>query len=364
MTTSPEKIALVTLDYPPERGGVARYLGNLVQASSGLIDVFVNRTHQCSGPGHVQGAFLLHEGFVSWWPMVEFIRSLKKQYSSVLVSHALPVGTAAWLAYQAGGPSYAVVLHGLDLRLALTSKRKAWLLKRVLRGAHAIFANSAFVAAEILAFDDTLKPFVLTPGVEPIAYPSRDEARQALGLLEDEQIILGVGRLIPRKGFDHLIGAMRTLPETAKLVIIGDGYDQHRLDEAAKLVKNRVRFISHASDQERNRWYAASDIFALPVREDNEDVEGFGIVYLEAALAGLPCVAGKSGGAPEAVVDGETGLIVDSQSPDAIADALRKLLQDTELRRRFGHAGKARAQSAFRWDTRWEQLRKHLKREN
>lgn len=122
----------------------------------------------------------------------------------------------------------------------------------------------------------------------------------------------------------------------------------------------RVRFIHEADDAERNAWYAASDAFALPVRDEGDDVEGFGIVFLEAALAGLPSVAGRSGGAPEAVLDGETGLLVDSTDPQAIAGAVQRLRADPELRRRLGRTGCERGLRDFRWEDRWGKLRSSI----
>lgn len=351
----------MTLDYPPERGGVARYLGNLVEASRGTIDVFVNETHQVAGPGHVERARLVRTAWPAWWPMVSAIRGFRRRgYSSVLVSQALPCGTAAWLARLAGGLPYAVLLHGLDLRLALRSRRKTWLLRWILRGARTVLANSELVASELRAFDPAIKPVVLTPGVEPMEFPPREIARRTLRVADDTFQLLAVTRLVPRKGLDRLLDAMQLLPEDVRLTIIGDGQDRDRLTRLAEPLGERVRFIHEADDAERNAWYAASDAFALPVRDEGDDVEGFGIVFLEAALAGLPSVAGRSGGAPEAVLDGETGLLVDSTDPQAIAGAVQRLRADPELRRRLGRAGRERGLRDFRWEDRWGKLRSSI----
>jgi len=370
------EIALVTLDYPPERGGVARYLGNLVLASNGAIDVFVPEAHQTSGPGHVEQARLLNTSpappqrggvftWMPWRPAISFIRSLKKKgYDRVLVSHALPFGTAAWIARMTGGPEYSVLFHGLDLRLALGSKRKSWILRRVLRKAKSVIANSEFTAKEIRTFEPTVHPVAITPGVESMPLPDRILARRELKVRNDEFIILSVARLVPRKGIDQLIAALIRLPANTRLVVVGDGEDRRRLEALTALVEDRVTFVPHATDEERNAWYAAADVFALPVRETADDVEGFGIVFLEASLAGLPIVAGKSGGVAEAVVDGETGLSVDPTDVDAIADVLNRLIHDQSLRQTLGLRGKARAEKEFQWKDRWNLFENILKFEH
>ena len=357
------KMALVTLDYPPERGGVARYLGNLVEVSQGQMDVFVHTTHPISGPGHVQSLPLLASGPVSWRAMIPQLRHLKDRgYEMVFVSHALPVGTAAWLAKRLGGLPYVVLLHGLDLRLAARSWRKKWLLKQILSSARLVLTNSVFVAQEVKTLLPNGRTEVLLPGVESLSFPSRQAARQQCGISADTCQLLTVSRLVPRKGIDMLLMALAHLPSTCRLTIIGTGEDAERLQRLAREngVQDRVQFLYRVSDDERNAWYSASDIFVLPVRDEGNDVEGFGIVYLEASLAGLPIVAGKSGGAGEAVEDHHTGLLVDPTDPIRIADAIQQLSQDPALRERMGQAGRTRALRDFRWSDRWKSLQSWL----
>lgn len=357
------KIALVTLDYPPERGGVARYLGNLVSAAAGEIDVFVNTTHPTTGPGKVFALPMFVTGFFPWWPMIWQIRQLKKRgYDLVLVSHALPVGTAAWVAQLMGGLPYIVLLHGLDLRLAVRSKRKSWLVSRILRSANRVLTNSQFVANEVRSFVPSVQPHVLTPGVEAMTFEDRATARQKCKLSPEAFVILVVTRLVPRKGIDQVLAALKDLPVPASCVIIGDGQDAERLGRLAWEygVQERVTFLSHAADEERNRWYAAADVFVLPVRDEGNDVEGFGIVYLEAALAGLPIIAGKSGGASEAVEEGVTGVFVDPLDPAQIASALKNLYDHPAERERLGFAGRERALRDFQWKDRWLALQSWL----
>ncbi len=355
--TNPKRIALITLDYPPEKGGVARYLGNLVQASHGLMDVFVNETHRTGGPGHVEMVRLVQTPWPHWWPMVSMMRELRlRGYGSVMVSQALPCGTAAWLAKETGGLPYSVLLHGLDLRLALRSRRKSWLLRRILRRAKTVLANSQIVADEIREFDPKLKPIVLTPAVEPMVFPERLPARHSFGIQDEVFQLLCVTRLVPRKGIDRLLDAMHLLPADVHLTVIGDGQDRERVLKLAKPLGGRVSFLHELDDEGRNAWYAAADAFVLPVRDEGSDVEGFGIVFLEAALAGLPSIAGKSGGAVEAVIHESTGLLVEPNSAQDIAAAVQRLRGNPELRQQLGEAGRRRVLQDFRWSDRWNKL--------
>lgn len=351
-----KKLALVTLDYPPENGGVARYLGNLVSFGQGAIEVFVNLTHAANGPGRVEPIELIRSGPWSWRPSIGSILKLReKGYGHVLISHALPLGTAAWISKMLGGLPYSIILHGLDLRLAVAHPRKAWLLKQVLRGAKNVIANSEFVAHEIRTFDSGLKPRVLTPAVEPVSRLDREAARSRLGVSADVPLIISVSRLVSRKGLGVLVRVMEKLPE-AHLVIIGSGPERERLAAQVVAFNGRVRIISDASDEQRDEWYAAADVFSLLPRDEGDDVEGFGIVFLEAAARGLPSVAGCSGGVPEAVLDNVTGYLVDPLDEDAIASALKRLLDDATLRISMGREARARVERDFRWEDRVKEL--------
>lgn len=325
------KFSLFTLEYPPDRGGVGRYLFDLGRALGGWR---VERAQ----------AF-----FWSFWPRwVPLIRRVRaeRETRAVLVSHVLPVGTVAMLARLLGGSVYGVFFHGMDLLQAERSFWKKWLTKKIIQYSHALFVNSSATACILQRFTDR-RPVLVTPGVEPRQFLTREESRGKLGLSLEEKIVLSVGRFVPRKGFDVLIEAMKNV--NARLVIIGDGPDRQRLEA---LVSHASILMSDVSDADRDVWYATADVFALPVREDRGDIEGFGIVFLEAALAGLPVVAGKSGGVSEAVIGGETGLLVDPRDVSAIAGAIRELLDDPGRAQAMGEAARTRVLENFSWEDR------------
>ncbi|MBP6944828.1 glycosyltransferase [Patescibacteria group bacterium] len=319
---------LSTLEYPPERGGIARYLFELSEVLS-LVEV--ERSERS-----------FWRLWPHWLPLIFHFRK-RQQIRTLLVSHVLPVGTAAMFARFLGGSAYGVFFHGMDLLQASNSVWKKWLTKKIIQYSHALFVNSHATADILRVFTHRI-PVIVTPGIVPKGFLLKEQAREALGISLEEKIVLAVGRLVPRKGFDVLIESMRGME--ARLVIVGDGPDYARLDS---LLRDTCCVLRDVSDDERDMWYAAADVFALPVRAEKDDVEGFGIVFLEAAMAGLPVVAGKTGGVCEAVVDGKTGVLVDGRDVDEVRDAIQGLLDDPMKAKLMGEAGRTRVLEEFQW---------------
>ncbi len=160
-----------------------------------------------------------------------------------------------------------------------------------------------------------------------------------------------MSRLVPRKGFDVLLDAVGGL-EGVQVAIAGSGRDRFRLERRAGRLGSRAQLLGRVPDADLPGLYACADVFAMPCRTrwGGLEAEGFGIVFLEAAACGVPAVAGRSGGADEAVVDGETGRVVDPSDVTAVRDAIAQLLADDALRRRLGTAAAARARRDFSYD--------------
>ena len=334
----PNNFVLLTLEYPPQVGGIARYLSGLVEASQGAIEV-VNLPPTSR-----------------WWSLVRLCRAQKGK--TILVSHVFPVGTAAWIAKRFfGGPDYVVIFHGTDLRQVQSPFRQT-LLWAICRAAKALVVNSHTTQKQFDALIPLMRSIVILPAVEKVQMPSREAARATLGLDAARHVIVSIARLVPRKGIDVALQALAQLQAKRDVTyaIIGSGPDEERLMQIAKDCGVKVEWISNASDEVKWSWLAASDVFLLPGRAEGRDIEGFGIVFLEAAQAGLPSVAGRSGGASEAVVDGETGILVDPQDVQDITRALEKLLDLSELRKEMGEVGRQRVEREFRWLDRWKQL--------
>jgi len=348
---------LITHDYPPLKGGVARYLSDLVRASGGQMKVIIPTEHGDPGEPVERRAFF-GRGLISWWPLVGVMREVAMQDSDarVFISHVLPIGTAAWIASYIGGPRYVVLFHGLDLRLSQRSWWKRWLTQRIVSRARAICVNSEFVASECRTHFPGREPRLLTPGYVPHPLPSRERARTQLGINPDDIILLHTARLVPRKGVDRLIEALHALPLQVRGVSIGDGADRARLEMLAVPLGDRMKLLGAVDDATRDLWYAAADIFVFPVRTEGDDVEGYGIVCLEASAAGLPVVVGKNGGAPETVVEGETGFVVDANNLSALRAAIQRLVDNPALRKRMGEAGKEHIRTTADWSSRWQTL--------
>jgi phosphatidylinositol alpha-1,6-mannosyltransferase len=176
-------------------------------------------------------------------------------------------------------------------------------------------------------------------------------------------VIVCVSRLVRRKGQDTLIRAMPRIlaaePDAVLLIVGGGQYEKELRGLAHETgVAGSVRFTGPVPWSELPAHYGAGDVFAMPcrTRRGGLDVEGLGIVYLEASATGLPVVAGDSGGAPDAVLDGETGWVVRGDSPEESADRIITLLGDAELRRRMGERGRAWVEETWRWDLLAEKL--------
>ncbi|MEZ4381271.1 MAG: glycosyltransferase family 4 protein [Nannocystaceae bacterium] len=231
------------------------------------------------------------------------------------------------------------------------------LRSRVLREADALFPVSRFTADLISRVGgERDRVFVVGNGTDPQRFTPGDGAsfRRAYDL-EGLPILLTVGRLVARKGIDDVLRALPRLLERHPdlvYVIVGDGPDRGRLEGvvAEHGLRGAVRFLGRLDDDAVVEAFRACDVFVTASRRQGADVEGFGIVFLEANACERPVVGTRSGGIPDAIIDGETGLLVPEGDPAALADALVRLFDDPALRRALGRAGRARVLREASWD--------------
>ena len=177
--------------------------------------------------------------------------------------------------------------------------------------------------------------------------------------------LITVGRLVSRKGIDTVLQALshlRTQFPYLRYEIVGDGPERERLQNLTSTLglNDVVTFLGKLSDAEMLAAYGRAHIFVMPAREENASMEGFGIVYLEASACGLPVVAGRSGGVLEAVREGITGILVEPNQPEALADALQTLLNNPALMHQLGENGRAWVQNDMNWDRAAQQLHQIL----
>ena len=362
----PMRLLLLTPFYSPGVGGSSRLLEDIVGhlvAGGDHVDVLTfglgdPKLYQAFDRGQ---PYQIHRvpghrrrGLSSAEMVARALLLSSRGYDMLLCGAAFPTAVLAGIVTTLSRTPYAVYSHGEDITAVSASPAKRAVLRRALLSAQLIMANSSFTAARIVELG--VRPervAVVPPGIDPAPYrvvdegPTRD-LRSRLGL-QDRRIILTVARLTPRKGHDTIIRALpsiaRRVPDVHYLVV-GHG-DPARLQALADElgVGDRVTFLAYVAEEELPVVYRASDIFAMTSRWDPEtrEVEGFGMVYLEAGAAGRAVVAGSHGGCTDAVLDGESGLIVDPTCPSAVSDAVSRILSEPELARRMGAAGHAHA---------------------
>ncbi len=286
-------------------------------------------------------------------------RLLGEESAIVHCARALPEGLSAALPCGGLRRPYTCWVHGEELGFASTSRELTFLARRVYRRAAAVFANSRNSARMVTrdwGVPDS-RVHLVYPGVDVDRFrPDVAAAELRHRVAPDGQLILlSVGRLQRRKGHDLVLKALASLQPALphlRYVVVGDGPHQTQLqaDVRALGLSNIVSFVGPASDDDLPRWYAAADIFVLPNRSDGVDFEGFGIVFLEAGAAGLPVIAGRSGGAPESIEEGVTGRLVSGTDPQELATVVSELARSRDLRATYGVAGRARAVSRFSWE--------------
>lgn len=355
---------LVTNDFPPKVGGIQSYLHELWRRLPAEETTVLTTPFEGAAAWDAEQAFRVErteEGFLL--PRRSLARradALAREVGAdvVLVDPMLPVGLI--------GPSlraapYVVVAHGAEVSVYGRLPGSRTLARRVLRRAAGVVAAGEYPARETVRVAGTaLGELVVPPGVDPDRFvPLGSEARVAVrrrhGLDPDRPLVLGVSRLVPRKGFDVLLAALEGLDAAVQLAIAGSGRDRSRLERLARRhgVASRTRFLGRVPDDDLPGLYAAADVFTMLCRDRwaGLEAEGFGIVFVEAAACGVPSVAGRSGGSHEAVVDGETGLVVPPRDVVEVRRALERLLGDDELRARMGVAARRRAVEELSYDT-------------
>jgi len=361
---------LVTNDFPPKVGGIQAHLWELWSRMDPSAFAVLTASSHPGAPAFdaEQRALGIRIDRVAGRVLVPTpattrrIRSLAHDVgaSLVVVDPALPLGLVG---PALGALPYAVVLHGAEVTVPgrLPGSRQA--LAGVLARARLAVCAGGYPAAEARRVAGAHMPPVVEvpPGVDttrlrPLPPVARRKARAALGLAPDAPVVVSVSRLVPRKGMDVLIDAAAALvPSFPDLTVLiaGAGRDRARLDARVRAARAPVRMLGTVPDDELSRLYGVADVFVMACRDRwlGLEQEGFGIVFLEAAACGVAQVAGRSGGADEAVVHGKTGLVVeDPGDPGRVAGALRRLLTDDALRARMGRAARRRVEKGFAWD--------------
>lgn len=354
-----KRLLLVSNDFLPQVGGIQTYLWELYRriAATGVDITVLAPTHPGSAAFDARAPFTIvrRDGLV--WPtpgLERDVARLADDVDAIIVGSTLPMLESV----NRIGKPVVVHTHGLEYAGAhLPLVRQT--IRRVLRPAVLTTVITEFTARTLRPLTNGAVARVRT-GVDLSRFDhqldgSRFRGRYGLG---DRPVVVFVSRLVPRKGADQLI---RVLPEVraripgVTLLIVGDGPDRGRLDRLAAaqaLPSNAIVFTGSVPSEELPHAYAAGDVFAMPCRSRTLglEVEGLGLVYLEAQAMGRPVITGDSGGAPEAIIDGVTGFTVGGRDRSALRDKLERLLIDRSAARAMGLRGREFVGEAYDWD--------------
>lgn len=293
--------------------------------------------------------------------LFRLVRSVVRQerISTLHVGRCLPEGWIAWMLRRFTGLPYLCYVHGEDVETAACSRELSFMVRRVLDRADRLIANSHNTAR--LLRENWNVPErqiqILHPGCDTTRFvpAPRDHATRAALGWNDRPVILTVGRLQKRKGHDVMIQSLSSIREAIPDVlyaIIGDGEERESLERlaVAQGVQSSVQFLREIDDAAMIRCYQQCDLFVLPNRQVGRDVEGFGMVLVEAQACGRPVIAGASGGTCETMNPGETGYVVPCDTPNELAPLIVKLLLDQARRLDMGAAAREWTTTRFEWE--------------
>jgi phosphatidylinositol alpha-1,6-mannosyltransferase len=346
-----KRLTLLTQDFFPNRGGLQEYLFEVAQRLGETIEVSV--LTPVDGP--LPPGCRFRRVVASSLNPFHLWRHLRRLSPDVLLlGHAR---LKMFLAGQLWG-GYATVTYGNDFIAA----QKRWhrpLFNALMRRSSPLMVNSNAMGERLQALG-MQHPVVVLPGANPDRLAPAESP-------PPDPVLLTVSRLVSRKGIDTVLLSLPALLEEFPNLcyqIGGKGPERESLEALANDlgVARAVRFLGFVPDEALPDLYRSASVFVMPTREEVEasSVEGFGIVYLEASASGLPVVAASSGGAVEAVRDGQTGLLVPPDDPARLAEALGTLLREPELCRRLGRNGRRWVETEMNWDRAAREIREAL----
>jgi phosphatidylinositol alpha-1,6-mannosyltransferase len=354
---------LVTNDYPPRVGGFQRTLQALVsQLPVDRVGVFCPTGDGAAEFDERAGYPVFRQPERSLLPTPDVGRRVEAAVDE-LGAEVVLFGATYPLAMlgpglAARGTPYLAAAHGFEYWLSVAPGTHSLMRYATSKAARVPVMCSRFIARTVrTAVPRSVPVSVLYPGADvevfrPDLQSADLRARHGIG---ERPLVVCVSRLVARKGQDVLILGMerlrRRVPDAALLIVGGGPYEGKLRSLAAVAPPRSVFFSGEVSEEDLPRYYATGDVFAMPCRSRlaGLEVEGWGNVFIEAAACGKPVVVGDSGGAREALVDGETGVLVNGNDPEAVSDAVAGLLEDPARARAMGEAGRARVLAGHTW---------------
>ena len=358
---------LITNDYLPKTGGIQVYLHELWRRLDSGEAAILTASSDAGAPEFDAHTEVVIERipqstlFLPTRKVRKYIEVAIAKHNPdlVLLDPAWPLGLV--------GPRlsrpYGVILHGAEVTIPGRLPILASSLRHVLRNAEVAICAGSYPEAEARRNAGEFMPAVLQvpPGVDierfvPLSRIERQKVREEMGIAQDALIVASYSRLVPRKGMDVLIKASAQLrPEfpNLRVMIGGKGRDSDRLRKLAEKLDAPVSFLGRVDDERLPGWLGASDLFVMDCRSRwfGLEQEGFGMVFGEAGAAGIPQVAGRSGGSHEVVRHGETGLVVDRpKSVKELVSAMAELLSDFKTRESMARESRRVAEEVYSWD--------------
>ncbi len=364
-----KKTLLITLEYPPQIGGIASYVYNLalhLPSEQAVVCAPKQKGDTEFDQKNPWKTYRVRPFCALFWP--RWVRLLwhvwrivrKEKIEQLYIHHTLPVGYVAKIIKQLFKINYTLFIHGTDLHVGTRNWWKRRQFRKVCLSAETIIVNSEFLKNKLLAkFEQLSNVIVLNPCPSDIFLTSQPHdklshlrSQLAVG---GKRVMVAVGRLVDGKGYPHLINALSEIVAqvpNALLLLIGDG---PKRDELMRMVQknnlqNSVRFLGNVPHTELSAYYQISDLFVLLTHPDENTEEGWGTAFLEAAASGLPAVAGRAGGVEEAVENLVTGIVVDVAKPELIIKNIVELLKNIDYTHQLGMAARERVMREFRWD--------------
>lgn len=365
-------ILLVTNDFGPRAGGIETFvIGLLERVPRGEVLVYTSTQENSENFDQLlrekYEVQIIRDRAKILLPTPRVVRNLRKvirqrNLETIWFGAAAPLGFSARWLRKAGATHIVALTHGHEVWWSKIWPF-SWAMKEIARSVDIATYLGEFTRSAIAPrFSDPRKLIKIAPGIDTEHFKPRnvENLRKSLGL-DNRPTIVCVGRLVHRKGQDRLVEAMpailKRFPDAA-LVFVGEGPHRAHLEKLVKVkkVEKFVQFIGRIQYINLPEYIAIGDVFAMPSRSRffGLEVEGLGIVYLEASACGLPVIGGDSGGAPDAVKHGETGFVVDGNDVDAITHRIIQLLADKKLRDEMGSAGRQWAIQEWSWE-RWSQ---------
>jgi len=349
-------ILITTQTFPPDVGGIETLMAGLARAlveTGEAVRVFAD-----GAGGAPQGATYAVQRFGGLKPLRRLVKA-----RAVAVAARRPgvkgVFAESWKSAERLPPMpvpLVILAHGAEWPLDPSPDKRRRIVAAAGK-AHRIVAVSEYTAARVRSYAPALadRIAVIHPPIEPQPTPSDAALDEMHALRQDSGPLLAtLSRLEPRKGVDVALRAVAELagdyPDLA-YAVAGGGDDLPRLQGLAHELglSDHVHFLGRVDEDRKAALLAAADLFVMPTRQVGESVEGFGIIYLEAAWHGTPAIAGREGGGGEAVRDGTTGLVVDGEDARAVGSAVRRLIDNPAERAAMGEAAAARVRAEGLW---------------